>query len=109
MGLDDIHIHVHVHEDDPEVLARIEALETAMANQIAELTALQTQFTEFREDLSARLGELTTRIEELEAAQGEFTPEAQAVLDTLKADVQAAVDQVGDADTDGNPVPPPTP
>jgi hypothetical protein len=110
VAIEDIHIHLHLHEDDPVLVARITALEEAMADQVTELTALRDQVTEFVEDLN-------TRIEALEAAQGQFTPEAEAILAPLKAGLQAAVDRVGDADADGNPAPilppeepaPPTP
>lgn len=98
MAVEDIHIHIHVHEDDPELVNRVTALEEAMADQVTELTALRDQVTEFVQDLEAR-------IVALEAAQGQFTPEAEALLTDLKTGLQAAVDRVGDADADGNPVP----
>lgn len=98
MAVEDIHIHIHVHEGDPDLVARIQALEETVADQVTELTALNDQVVEFVEDLTAR-------IEALEAAQGQFTPEAEAILAPLKAGLQAAVDRVGDADADGNPAP----
>jgi hypothetical protein len=98
VAIEDIHIHLHLHEDDPILVARITALEEAMADQVTELTALRDQVAEFVQDLGAR-------IDALEAAQGQFTPEAETLLTTLKADIQAATDRVGDADADGNPAP----
>ena len=98
VAVEDIHIHLHLHEDDPDLVSRVTALEEAMANQVTELTALRDQVAEFVQDLGAR-------IDALEAAQGNFTPEAEALLTTLKADIQAATDRVGDADADGNPAP----
>lgn len=94
----EIHVHVHIHEVDDDLVARIATLEDTMADQVTELTALSNQVTEFVEDLEAR-------IVALEAAQGTFTPEAEALLNSLKAGLQAAVDRVGDADADGNPAP----
>lgn len=96
--VEDIHIHIHLHEDESDLAPRVSTLEATMADQVTELTALRDQVAEFVQDLEARIAAL-------EAAQGQFTPEAEALLTELKGGLQAAVDRVGDADADGNPVP----
>lgn len=82
-----------------------------MANITQQLTELKAQFADFASDVDARLSQLAD-------AQGTFSPEAQQILDDLRATVQEADAKVGDADgsdtpgegdTPGEPTDPATP
>lgn len=91
-----VHVHVHIHRGDE---TRLTTLEEQIVTITEDLAALRATVTEFNEDIAAKVAAL-------EAAQGTFSPEAQAAFDELKAAVEAGVTMVGDADADGNPLPP---
>ncbi len=79
---------------------RIDRLEKKMATAKEQLQELAGAFSDFVADVNAKLDQLV-------AAQGTLDPEAQTILDELKAAVADADAKVGDADGCGSTGPSP--
>ncbi len=75
---------------------RIDRLERRMATAKEQLQELSGAFSDFVADVNAKLDQLV-------AAQGTLDPEAQTILDELKAAVADADAKVGDADGSDTP------
>lgn len=85
---------------------KIDNLGVLMASAKEQLDALKTQFDDTRSDVTARLGELNGKVDQLTQQLGELPADAQQTLDSIKADIQALDEAVGDADGSDTPVPP---
>lgn len=93
---------VVVYVDQTAVLTQLAQLKDSMEELMA---TVMEQLTAFRAAVTDFLSDITAKLEQLAQAQGQFTPEAQALFDSIKADVAAKDAEVGDAD--GSEVPPP--
>jgi hypothetical protein len=92
----DVHLWVH---DDPATHLILTKLETLMASQ-AELAASLATVSAQVAKIGTETSSLVARVTDLEAAlaaAGNTTPEVDAALEALKAQVQVVDDLVADA------------
>lgn len=96
----EIHVHVHI----PGLVdhtAQLNRIEEDMATAVEVLTDVKAAVTDMATDVNAKLDQLVAEL-------GQLSPEAQAIVDDIKAAVAGVDERVGDADgSDTPPVEPP--
>lgn len=97
----DIHIHVHL-DGLVDLAARIERMETIMANETEQITALSDRI----DDL---IGDVRAALDILRAERDNLGADGQAAFDALDAKVAAFDAEVGDADGSDTPAEPEDP
>ncbi len=72
-----------------------------------DLAALQADFDGYKADVNAKLTQLINQVIDLQTQIANGDPAAVAAVAALKADLDAARTDLGDADGDGTPAPTP--
>lgn len=80
---------------DPELHARLDRMETAMANEAEQLNTVLSKLTDVHADVRAKLDQV----------RGELSPEGQAKLDEVTAALDNFDQEIGDADGSDTPAP----
>jgi hypothetical protein len=104
---EDINIHVHVHlPPGVDYTPRFDALEALIMTLTDDLAALKDDFDGYKADVAAKLNSLATQITDLQTQIANGDPAAVQTVADIKADLDAARADLGDADGDGTPPPP---
>jgi multidrug resistance efflux pump len=103
---EDINIHVHVHlPPGVDYTPRFDALEAKLVTLTDDLAALKTDFDGYKADVAAKLDQLAAQITDLQTQIANGDPAAAQTVADIKADLDAARAELGDADGDGTPAP----
>jgi hypothetical protein len=106
VATEDINIHVHVHlPPGVDYAPRFDALEALLMALIDDLNTLQADFDGYKADVAAKLNQLGVQITDLQTQIANGDPAAVQAVANLKADLDAARQDLGDADGDGTPAP----
>lgn len=100
MALAESHIHVHVHIPGlVDHTAQLNRIEEDVATTVEVLNDVKAAVTDMASDVNAKLDQLVAEL-------GQLSPEAQAIVDDIKAVVAGVDTRVGDADGSDTPAPP---
>ena len=107
MAQEDINIHVHVHlPPGVDYTPRFDALEASIMALSDDLAALKDDFDGYKADVAVKLNQLANQITDLQTQIANGDPAAVQTVADLKADLDAARAELGDADGDGTPATP---
>lgn len=88
MTTSEIHIHIH---GLPDHTAQLNRMEQNMATAVEVLAEVKAAVVDMASDVNAKLDQLIAEL-------GTLSPEAQALVDDIKASVASVDERVGDAD-----------
>lgn len=98
--LDDIRVAIAA-----ELATALTPIKETLVALADDITALQADFDGYKADVDAKLAQLSQQITDLQTQIANGDPAAVDAAAALKADVDAARAELGDANNDGDPAP----